>query len=41
MPGFVRGKVKRNVEKFARENKKTLITIEVMFAAKESFQPTN
>jgi len=36
IPGFVRGKVKRNVEKFARENNKTCITVEIMFAAKES-----
>jgi light-independent protochlorophyllide reductase subunit B len=36
IPGFVRGKVKRNTEKFARQNNLNLITIEVMFAAKEA-----
>nr|YP_010563816.1 photochlorophyllide reductase subunit B [Coelastrum microporum]UWM13069.1 photochlorophyllide reductase subunit B [Coelastrum microporum] len=36
IPGFVRGKVKRNVEKFARQQKKTLITLDIMFAAKEA-----
>nr|YP_009629451.1 ChlB subunit of protochlorophyllide reductase [Coelastrella saipanensis]AVV61561.1 ChlB subunit of protochlorophyllide reductase [Coelastrella saipanensis] len=36
IPGFVRGKVKRNVEKFASQNKKKLITLEIMFAAKEA-----
>jgi light-independent protochlorophyllide reductase subunit B len=36
IPGFVRGKIKRNTEKFARENNITEITIEVMYAAKES-----
>ena len=36
IPGFVRGKVKRNVEKFARENKISEITVEIMYAAKES-----
>lgn len=36
IPGFVRGRVKRNTEKFAREQKITEITIEVMYAAKEA-----
>jgi light-independent protochlorophyllide reductase subunit B len=36
IPGFVRGKIKRNTEKFARENNITEITIEVMYAAKEA-----
>lgn len=36
IPGFVRGKIKRNTEKFARENELSNITIEVMYAAKES-----
>jgi light-independent protochlorophyllide reductase subunit B len=36
IPGFVRGKVKRNTERFAYENKIVNITIDVMFAAKES-----
>jgi light-independent protochlorophyllide reductase subunit B len=35
IPGFVRGKVKRNTEKFARKNKYILITLEVMYEAKE------
>jgi light-independent protochlorophyllide reductase subunit B len=36
IPGFVRGKVKRNTEKFARENSIKEITIEIMYAAKEA-----
>lgn len=36
IPGFVRGKVKRNTEKFARERGMNEITLEVMYAAKES-----
>ena len=36
IPGFVRGKVKRNTEKYARQNNINLITVEVMFAAKEA-----
>ncbi len=36
VPGFVRGKVKRNTEKFAREQGCTTITVEVMYAAKEA-----
>ena len=36
IPGFVRGKIKRNTEKFARENGFTEITAEVMYAAKEA-----
>jgi len=36
VPGFVRGKVKRNTEKFAREREFSEITLEVMYAAKES-----
>lgn len=36
IPGFVRGKVKRNTEKFARERGFAQITLEVMYAAKES-----
>ena len=35
IPGFVRGKVKRNTEKFARENGIKLITLETLYAAKE------
>ena len=35
IPGFVRGKVKRNTEKFARERNITEITVEIMYAAKE------
>jgi len=37
VPGFVRGKVKRNTEKFARERGLTEISVEVMYAAKEAF----
>jgi light-independent protochlorophyllide reductase subunit B len=36
IPGFVRGKVKRNTEKFARDRGLSAITLEVMYAAKES-----
>ena len=36
VPGFVRGKVKRNTEKFARERGFSEITLEVMYAAKEA-----
>ena len=36
IPGFVRGKIKRNTEKFARDRNINEITIEVMYAAKES-----
>nr|YP_009238166.1 protochlorophyllide reductase subunit B [Chromochloris zofingiensis]AMO01044.1 protochlorophyllide reductase subunit B [Chromochloris zofingiensis] len=36
IPGFVRGKVKRNTEKFARQKNIHRITLEVMFAAKEA-----
>ncbi len=36
IPGFVRGKIKRNTEKFARERGFDQITVEVMYAAKES-----
>lgn len=36
IPGFVRGKVKRNTEKFARQNSINLITVDVLFAAKEA-----
>jgi len=36
VPGFVRGKVKRNTEKFARDRGFTEITVEVMYAAKEA-----
>lgn len=36
IPGFVRGKVKRNTEKFARERNIEVITAEVLYAAKEA-----
>ncbi|MGK7894681.1 MAG: ferredoxin:protochlorophyllide reductase (ATP-dependent) subunit B [Xenococcus sp. (in: cyanobacteria)] len=36
VPGFVRGKVKRNTEKFARERGFNEISLEVMYAAKEA-----
>jgi light-independent protochlorophyllide reductase subunit B len=36
IPGFVRGKVKRNTEKFARDRNIAEITLEVFYAAKES-----
>lgn len=36
IPGFVRGKVKRNTEKFARDRNLSEITAEVLYAAKEA-----
>jgi light-independent protochlorophyllide reductase subunit B len=36
IPGFVRGKIKRNTEKFAREKNVNEITVEIMYAAKEA-----
>lgn len=36
IPGFVRGKVKRNTEKFARDRGITNINAEVLYAAKEA-----
>ncbi|MDG2989789.1 ferredoxin:protochlorophyllide reductase (ATP-dependent) subunit B [Candidatus Synechococcus calcipolaris G9] len=36
IPGFVRGKVKRNTEKFARDRGISQINVEVLYAAKES-----
>jgi light-independent protochlorophyllide reductase subunit B len=36
IPGFVRGKIKRNTEKFARENSIQEITTDTMYQAKES-----
>lgn len=36
IPGFVRGKVKRNTEKFARERNISHINVEVLYAAKEA-----
>jgi light-independent protochlorophyllide reductase subunit B len=36
IPGFVRNKVKRNTEKFARERGLSEISLEVMYAAKEA-----
>jgi light-independent protochlorophyllide reductase subunit B len=36
IPGFVRGKVKRNTEKFARDQGVSEITLAVMYAAKEA-----
>ncbi|MDX2240664.1 MAG: ferredoxin:protochlorophyllide reductase (ATP-dependent) subunit B [Leptolyngbyaceae cyanobacterium bins.302] len=36
VPGFVRSKVKRNTEKFARDRNFSEITLEVMYAAKEA-----
>jgi light-independent protochlorophyllide reductase subunit B len=36
IPGFVRGKIKRNIEKFALEQNLINITLETMYEAKES-----
>jgi light-independent protochlorophyllide reductase subunit B len=38
IPGFVRGKVKRNVEAYALKQNQKTITVESMFAAKEAVQ---
>jgi len=35
IPGFVRGKVKRNVEKFVKMKGIKTVTIDIMYAAKE------
>ena len=36
IPGFVRGKVKRNIERYARENNIREITAATMYKAKEA-----
>lgn len=36
IPGFVRGKVKRNVEKFAKTNNLKTITVDLMYACKQA-----
>lgn len=36
IPGFVRGKIKRNTEKFAREHNVIEVTLETMYEAKET-----
>jgi light-independent protochlorophyllide reductase subunit B len=36
IPGFVRGKIKRNTERFARQGGISEISVEVMYAAKET-----
>lgn len=36
IPGFVRGKVKTNTEKFARDQNISIISLELMYLAKES-----
>jgi light-independent protochlorophyllide reductase subunit B len=36
VPGFVRNKVKRNTEKYAQKQKLSVITLEVLYAAKEA-----
>nr|YP_003002241.1 photochlorophyllide reductase subunit B [Aureoumbra lagunensis]ACS36953.1 photochlorophyllide reductase subunit B [Aureoumbra lagunensis] len=36
IPGFVRGKILRNTEKFAKENNISVITLEVLYSAKEA-----
>nr|ACI31235.1 photochlorophyllide reductase subunit B [Volvox carteri]ACY06007.1 photochlorophyllide reductase subunit B [Volvox carteri f. nagariensis] len=36
VPGFVRGKVKRNTEKYALQKNISVITVDVMYAAKEA-----
>ena len=37
IPGFVRSRVKRNTEVFARDHQCSRITVEIMYAAKEAF----
>nr|YP_009548559.1 protochlorophyllide reductase ChlB subunit [Adiantum aleuticum]AYW15534.1 protochlorophyllide reductase ChlB subunit [Adiantum aleuticum] len=39
IPGFVRGKIKRNTEVFAKQNNISEVTIDVMYAAKERSSP--
>jgi light-independent protochlorophyllide reductase subunit B len=39
IPGFVRNKIKQNTEEFAKKNKTSLVTLELMYAAKESVSP--
>jgi light-independent protochlorophyllide reductase subunit B len=39
IPGFVRGKIRRNTEKFAHSKNVTEITIELMYEAKEAIIP--
>jgi len=36
IPGFIRGKIKRNTEKFAKDQNISLISLEVIYAAKEA-----
>ena len=36
IPGFVRGRIKRNTEKYAQQQNVNIITLEVMYAAKEA-----
>jgi len=36
IPGFIRGKIKRNIEKYATEQNIKTITLEIMYAAKEA-----
>jgi len=36
IPGFIRGKIKRNTEKFAQDQNISVITFEVIYAAKEA-----
>jgi len=36
IPGFVRGRIKRNTEKYAQQNNIHIITLEIMYAAKEA-----
>nr|QHD45120.1 light-independent protochlorophyllide reductase subunit B [Codium fragile] len=41
IPGFVRNRIKRNTEQYAQQNNINKITIEVMYAAKESLATYN
>jgi len=36
IPGFIRGKIKRNTEKFAQDQNISVVTLEVIYAAKEA-----
>lgn len=38
IPGFVRGKIKRKTEKFAQQQNLDIITLDIMYAAKEAAQ---
>jgi light-independent protochlorophyllide reductase subunit B len=36
IPGFIRGKIKRNTEKYAQDQNISVISLEVIYSAKEA-----